>query len=695
VVLVCTVSWSLSMVGCRSREMQPPPSSPELRAALGDPSPRLSAGVATGVARVEPAEFEAGQLTDLTLRFTVGTGGIPAGGGLLIDIPKAWFAMPNQLAKPVQTEDRLRPHFIEVVSSRPGVDLRTRFEDLNFDGEVERFHHVVETVVSGEPLLSGDEITVTFSNTTAPFLAGPSEVRIAVDSAGYREYRLIESAAEYVVSPGLPRELRLIAPSQAVVGENAKLYLVVLDRYSNAVQDLHGSVTIRGLGMEPEWLKFSGSSGSLSWKWAPERLGFIWPVAEAWLTTPGQEDAEGLGLKALGNPIRVFRETPQNSLYWGDLASHSAISYDGVGGRNFEYARDISHLDFFASTEHADDARTEHGDHGLTAHEWNQVRSSVERFYRPGEFVTILGYEVTLPAGHRNVYFLFDRGVPWGRGPLGLRVEELWSRSVPGEVITHIAHPARQYHDHIRRVDGPRLEDVKYRRTDLSRGAPVDWSQPIRSEIERAVEIYSIYGSAERFEPTDSLSYERLRYQPARSAKGQHFVRDAWSAGHRLGVVAVSDDHFGQPGKSFSGLTAIVATELTRESVFSALSARHTYASTGERIYVDFQIGGVGAGDVTQVGGLVSGEILAAASRDFRYVEVERFDRCKDGWTTVARWADPGKLVEVSFEDRTSGCEAIYYLRAELMGRTGGRVARLWSSPVWVVPSGGTSQNGD
>ena len=152
-------------------------------------------------------------------------------------------------------------------------------------------------------------------------------------------------------------------------------------------------------------------------------------------------------------------------------------------------------------------------------------------------------------------------------------------------------------------------------------------------------------------------------------------------------MVAGSDNHFAQPGRSSWGLTAVSATELTRAAIFEGLSARRTWASTGERFYADLEINGALVGEVLRAGGEISGRLTVAGRRDFSYVEVKRFETCGEVWSTAARWDSPGRLLEDSFTAQVGDCDVLFYLRAELTGLTGGRPARLWSSPIWVQPS--------
>jgi hypothetical protein len=89
--------------------------------------------------------------------------------------------------------------------------------------------------------------------------------------------------------------------------------------------------------------------------------------------------------------------------------------------------------------------------------------------------------------------------------------------------------------------------------------------------FERSVEIHSSWGSFE------------------------WLLQDALELGHRVGVVANSDDHKGRPGASYpgasffgalGGLTCLLMPELTREALVECLRRRRHYATTGGRMLV-------------------------------------------------------------------------------------------------------------
>lgn len=77
------------------------------------------------------------------------------------------------------------------------------------------------------------------------------------------------------------------------------------------------------------------------------------------------------------------------------------------------------------------------------------------------------------------------------------------------------------------------------------------------------------------------------------------FIQDALRRGHRVGIVAGSDDHQGHPGNSpvgrywntRGGLAAVYATDRTRKSIWDGLYARRCYGTTLARILLDVRMG--------------------------------------------------------------------------------------------------------
>ena len=266
------------------------------------------------------------------------------------------------------------------------------------------------------------------------------------------------------------------------------------------------------------------------------------------------------------NPILVV-ENPERRIFWGDTHGHSGYA-EGIGTIDFfmTFARDDARLDFVTHSEH---------DVWLDDAEWELSKSAVEAFDDPGRFIPYLGWEWTRPArfgGHHNVLYrdTTDRTpVSAVEYPtLSELYQGLHARYDPDDVlvIPH-AHNPGDY-----RQSDPRLEPL--------------------------IEMMSMHGTF------------------------NWFVRQYLSHGHRVGLIAASDDHLSHPGYSApnrdslaqrGGLAAVMAPERSRDAIFDAMKQRRTYATTGDRIILDMSVNGTAMGqeaeyaDVREVEGRVVG----------------------------------------------------------------------------------------
>ncbi len=160
--------------------------------------------------------------------------------------------------------------------------------------------------------------------------------------------------------------------------------------------------------------------------------------------------------------------------------------------------------------------------------------------------------------------------------------------------------------------------------------------------------------------------------------------------GQRLGIIASTDGHYGNPGYGFlrparsdrpqeigHAAVAVYAVDRTRESLFRALYERRTYGTSGERILLAFDVDGhaMGSEFVSEATPMIEVEVVGTAA-------IERVDVTKDtrvvhsvagsGESLKFRWTDP---------DFKPGDSAFYFVRAL---QADGEEAV--SSPVWISP---------
>lgn len=626
---------------------------------------RIVEGTNSSRARLYPDEMNVAMVGEYSLLVAIGKDGVAIGGGLLVDFPKAWFTNPLPLVKPVQMDDPAAPHYMECKTYRAGATLERSIDHLNFEGSRERFRHVVQLTVRDQALFEGDTVRVTFKNTTSPIVSGPDAVRVAVDAAGTGEFRLA-AGAPYHVHPGPAVSALLVAPSDAVVNEPIEFHVALFDALNNAAEGFEGELTVE-TGADPVQVNFGQGRAVAKASWTPSQTGFVF------LELTG-------ALRAFGGPVRVHASPPARRVYWGDLHSHSDDSKDGIGSGEYAFARDVTRLDFFGSSEHGID---DGGGDSISPDEWQRNIETVERYYDRGRFVTLLGYECSLPNGHHNVYYRGVDGVPWPEHRVRT-VERLWELLDSDDAVTIPHHLGIQWGVNNRPVEGTGLQPIL---TGGGAGGPkLDWTREHNPTLRPILEIYSAHGQSEYFNREDLLAYEGVRYTGARSADGAHYARDAWATGLPMGVIASSDDHQAHPGLPHNGLAAVFAPELTREAIFDALKARRCYGTTGARIMLEFSAASAQMGDEATASGDVEGRVVVAAPSDIAFAELLAFVEGTGGWTTIVRWDDPGRLVDQTFNVTVEN-ETTLYLRAELKDSVNGRVARAWSSPIWLAPS--------
>jgi hypothetical protein len=264
-------------------------------------------------------------------------------------------------------------------------------------------------------------------------------------------------------------------------------------------------------------------------------------------------------LSAMSNPIDVSA-TPATPLFWGDLHAQSII---GCGARSIDayygHARDFAASDFASHQANC---------FLVSQAEWDETQASTRRHHAQGRFVTFLGVEwsgASPVGGDHNLYF------PGDAAPLHRCSHEFVTDKADADTdLRHIEDVYRHY----RGSDTLVAVHVGGRTADLA------WHEPT---LDRLLEVHSTHATSE------------------------WFLFDALRRGYRMGVIAGSDGVDGRPGNSHpghlsvrnvrGGLTAIAAPVLTRDALWQALKDRHCYATTGERILLEFRAGSARMGD--------------------------------------------------------------------------------------------------
>ncbi|MFP3903837.1 MAG: CehA/McbA family metallohydrolase [Armatimonadota bacterium] len=362
---------------------------------------------------------------------------------------------------------------------------------------------------------------------------------------------------------------------------------------------------------------------------------------------------------------RTAPRAGEYNVYFGDIHAHTGEEHGsgrscgtGTLDENYEYARDVSGLDFLSIAEHDWQLRDQD--------DWEDRCEQMDEYNEDGRFVVIPAYEWTSAKyGHRNVYYR-DTGWPYFDNNPG-----------PGHnAISDTSRSPQDLWDSLRDCGAKALTIAHHPSVGFF---PLDWSY-MDEEFDRLVEVYSTWGNSEYYgAPFPGYAADRV---PGIGAQ------DALKMGYRLGLMASSDGHDGNPGNaqwSFrqphinhrlgSGFIAVLAENLTRDAVWDAMYARRCYATTGVRIMLDFRVNGAVMGSEIQAPAGQPREISIDVQGT---ADLDTVQLVKDG-RNVIRWEPQGPADHLAATDEDTDESAFYYVRVT---QTDGEMA--WSSPVWV-----------
>ncbi|MBI1390994.1 MAG: DUF3604 domain-containing protein [bacterium] len=601
----------------------------------------------------------------LRLNETLDTGGV-----LRAEFPDVWFSGPRNSANRLQSTDPKGDFYVSADCSNSGVEIKAEIESEtdqwlvkhsknSLDCRSERYVFVIRVTLTRGQAAAGDEIRVVLgdrSHGSAGYRAGvvstePLPVQIAADLAGDGSFQRLPDPPKIEIRPGAAVDMLLVLPSQAVAGQSSQGLLSVIDKEANAVA--HEVVAdlslLTGEADIPKEVRIPPRQGFVRFSFTPSRTGVIRIKARA----VAQE------LETRSNPCETFDSPPGENILWGDLHSHTHYSWDGVGYNPFEYARDVSGLDFYAKTDHAISPDGE-WTRGLGPQNWDEYNRETDRYNDPPRFTAIHAYECSLgrPYGHHNVYFKNEPGalVP----NTGATLVKLWSALQKGQALT-IPHHTGKF------------------------PAGIDFSihDP---ELRRNIEIYSGHGLSEEYNPQGPLSFENSLFtSDAKSLRDPSYVQDAWRMGLQLSAIASSDDHRAHPGQLQYGLAAVMAPANSREDVFNALYNRRTYAVCGERIILRFLLNGAAMGSTVIAAPDPRIVVEAHGSDLIEWVEVLRLRAGDDDFSVIHRDEPAALDYRLEWTDACAASPgAVYYVRLRQVNQVRGRAVMAWSSPIWL-----------
>ncbi|MBK7926268.1 MAG: hypothetical protein IPJ98_01895 [Bryobacterales bacterium] len=444
------------------------------------------------------------------------------------------------------------------------------------------------------------------------------------------------------VTGGPVRRLRAQAPSVVKAGEAFAVAVVPMDEWWSRAKNGRG-LRLRLRGGTVQGGKLRG--GTFGWDAALEHYVARDVVAGEEGTVRVEVETEDGQWRAVSNPVWVERE-PVRRVYFGEMHQHTYLA-DGRG--NFDdlyvYGRRVGLLDFGAVTPHHNYLIGKGPDYYLpekrpAVNAWPELQASTKLANGWQGFVSLLGYEYsvgTAAGGHHNVFYNADQArttmeldAAAPNAPVAKMLRTVQLARVPTLVIPHIG------------------------------GGPPDWSHATDSRVERLFEIASVHGVFEE-------SWQR------------HLA-----AGLRQGAIAAGDTHttamgIGYPGLIYvnrSGLAGVRALGKDRASIWDALYARRTFATTqSQRMLVDFEVNGEAMG----------GEIAAREVKEARVkarvsgtAPLLRVDVVKNNEVVHSVWPARGtqgaKLVRIVWGDNVYQRRAATGMRSGSLTPAGGQL---------------------
>jgi len=485
-----------------------------------------------GYASVEPEELTAGTKHGLKLVFQVGSAGIPEGSCV-------YFVMRGQrpLGCSFQITEPDKPGFLRVygpehceLEALPSAQIRNR--------------GLLGFRVKRGNLIEGDMVTLTADDFGWTPLAGKREFKVVINyNDGNPEQRLPEPLV-IKIKPRPLHRIEATIPCTRRKDSPLHIHITARDEFDNRVPET-GMIHVKLGDRTATACMVNG-------------------VADCYVKPPinGPIHADVLheksGLKCQSN---VCIPSEDLQLFIGDLHCHDFLSEaEGWTDEVYRWAIEDRDLDFIAVSPQA---------HGWLDNEtWTITKYMNERYLDEGRFVTFLAFEwqhtgygdkVVLFLGGDQPYLCVDDP----RSNTAAKLYEQLRRSDAITISHHTCYPPGSWCSS----------------TDFD---------TVETDVERLVELWSMHGSSEGYDPQD---------RPLRDSDPTRTVMAALRKGLRLGFVAGSDSHSARPGGSikepypyWGGLTAVWAESLTRRSIFSALYARRTYALTGARIILKMTV---------------------------------------------------------------------------------------------------------
>jgi hypothetical protein len=470
----------------------------------------------------------------------------------------------------------------------------------------------------------------------------------------------------------------IICPSTIKTNENFEALIRVEDKFYNLVKDFSGTIELfkRPFQFEKDSIGF--------YQFENINEGLL-KISDISFLKPGINyiELEFESLIYRSNPILCKDKNLQKRLYWGYIHGHTNKS-DGIRElKDYYYNMINAGLNFGASTEHDHIWETSNED-------FEEIREIVEKNNRNGRFVALFGYEwgYWYTPGYGDICIYHNtNSIPILRSDMNKfnSTKKLIKNLLPYESnILMIGH-----HTALR----PGYRDWNY----------------FNNRLEKLIEIYSTWGSQEcSFRAGNPLPprYKFFGYGIYAKKRGPilekvgSFVQDALELGYKLGFTAGGDDHFGiypsgplDPDNGIypSGIMAVWADKLSRDSIWKALNQRTCYGTTGPRVIIEFSIEHYFMGTVIDLNDSEDlNNIRRIKVRIVSPIRILRLELIRnniifkeekiDGKDCELDYQDIDNFDKLAIKSTQKDKFIFYYLRVFLENDN-----MAWSSPIWIV----------
>jgi len=509
-------------------------------------------------------ELVAGSWREIVLDYEVGSSGLADGAWI-----KATFKFYSDWAL-FQTTDPKAANYVsaeyQAAPLTPGQapasvqSLWCRFDQKGHERPYQKA--IIVDIVDGY-LNPGDHIVLRLGDMrfggpgtrVQTFVEKNFRFRCYIDPVGTSRFAAIPGDVVMQVVPGAPRKLVMVGPRLIHPCSDLLLRIRAEDEWGNTCIDVKGQVEIRAT-----------LDGRLVYERSVPLADSGWAIAVIDDLPAGQEGellvAAAMGDRPIIEPatfyVTIDKASPVARPFFADLHVHSE---DTVGNNdtdyNLSYGRDVAGLDVLGYTAN---------DFHITESRWNTALETVGSYNQDGQYVVYPGIEWcgnSCAGGDHNVVFLHDRkpDFPFDRHGNLVRSFE-WNEDMKGGELRPGIWPI----DELFAIFASDPEGHLFIPHVGGRRANLGWHHPT---LDRLVEVGSAWGH-----------FPELLHE--------HIQR-----GYKVGASAASDEHRGRPGGGApgaavfgvkGGLTGVISDRLDRQSIGRALRARHTWATTGERL---------------------------------------------------------------------------------------------------------------